>query len=59
MSKRQTHKDWRKRTWPSGLNSTWYKKEYNRRLRRKKLEDLGVGNTYRKYYSHYNINDFK
>lgn len=59
---RQTRKDWRKRTWPSGMNSQFAKREASKTVRRtakKDPEAAPKNNLYKKQYDHYDICDFK
>lgn len=52
-----TRKDWRNRGWPAGTNDIKAKKEANRKVRR--YQNLKSGNSYKKVFEHYDINDFK
>lgn len=49
------------REWPSGTNSKGMKKIAARHFRRSTRRDdfVANGNMYRKYFDHYDINDFK
>jgi len=53
-----TRKDWRHIDAFSGTNVSGMKAIANRKLRRKKLEDGGVLQ-HKKFFCHYDINDFK
>ena len=52
-----TRKDWRHNCALSGTNSSYHKNRANRKARRAK--GLYQGNSYRKLYDRYDINDFK
>lgn len=52
-----TRKDWRNRECPAGYNSRSSKKLANRKVRRYK--NLTDGNSYKKVYESYDINDFR
>lgn len=60
--KKQTRKDWQKRTWPAGTNDVKNKRFASQLVRRKNKEldeEIPQGSGYKKAFEHYDINDFK
>lgn len=59
MGHRQPKKDKRKRTWPSGTNVKGMKQIANQKARRILKEWDGVIFPFKRFFDHYDINDFK
>ena len=57
----KTRKDNRHREWPAGKNDGYYKKKFNRRMRKmlKNIDYLVQGGSHKKMNCSWDINDFK